>query len=176
MADKNSTDKKNKVKCKECGVEFDIPVKIPHDEAKFCNECMLKELDCGKWTLSDERAFFENLFAGRFNFFLIAFSLFVSAGFANNFTKMKYLVFYFGAFLLFLCWLTLLRALVKFDLIFEILFNQRKHPIFILQKIAKNGGYKPRFNNSRLMGVYIPFVCILFLIVMGILINIGVMN
>jgi hypothetical protein len=137
---------------------------------------LFKKLKCGKWTLSQERVFVENIFIGRFNFFLIAFSLFVSAGFANSFRNMKYLIFYFGAFLLFLCWLTILRVLVKFNLIFKILYKERKHTIFIMDQILKNNGFRPRFKNPRLMGVYIPIVCIAFLITMGLLINFGIMK
>jgi len=159
--------------CNKCGKEIPKLKKLPRNEGIFCNECVIENLDYGKWSLSDEREFFENLFFGRFNSFLLVFSLFVTAGFANSFQQFRYLVFYFGAFLLFLCWLTLLRALVKFELVIQLLFNKEGHILYILQKIAKNGGYKPRFDNSKLMGVYIPILCITFLIAMGVLINIG---
>jgi len=142
---------------------------------RVCSECLMKKINYGEWSLSKEREFFENLFVGRFNFFLLVFSLFVTAGFANSFQQLRYLVFYFGAFLLILCWLTLLRALSKFELVIQLLFNKEDHLLFILQKIAKENGYKQRFVNSKLMGVYIPVFCILFLITMGMLINFGFM-
>jgi hypothetical protein len=123
-----------------------------------------------------EREFFENLFVGRFNFFLVVFSLFVTAGFANSFTRLRGLVFFFGAFLLILCWLTLIRALKKFNLIMSLLFNREDHLFFVLQNFCKNDGYRPRFDNSSLMGVFIPLACILFLIAMGVLVTLGFMK
>ncbi len=63
-------------------------------------ETIISALDVSGWNLSKEREFIENLYVGRFNYFLLVFSLFVTAGFANNYTSLKSLVFYAGAVLL----------------------------------------------------------------------------
>ena len=62
-------------------------------------------------SLSKEREFMENLFVGRFNYFIVVFSLFMTAGFANAITpKNNDLVFYAGALVLFFVWLPLSEA------------------------------------------------------------------
>jgi hypothetical protein len=165
----------NNVECKNCKKKIINSKKTDKNEERFCNECLIDQLNYGNWSLSEEREFFENLYVGRFNYFIIVFSLFVTAGFANSFTKLKYLVFYFGAFLLILCWMPLLRAFRKFNLIITLLLNKRGHTLFILQKILKNGGFKSTLVISRWMGIYIPLICILFLFIMGLLINFGIM-
>ena len=63
---------------------------------------IVESLDIGGWSFSDEREFMENLYVGRFNYFLVIFSLFLTAGFANTFTIYKSVVFYVGGFILFL--------------------------------------------------------------------------
>jgi len=173
---KTERPKKTEPVCLECKKEFAERKEIPRNKERYCNECLTKEINYGDWSLNDEREFYENLYVGRFNFFLLVFSLFVSAGFANSFKELRYLVFYFGAFLLVLCWLTLLRIIRKFNIIMQLLFNRKGEILYILQKMAKNDGYKGRIVISKLMGIYIPIVCILFLITMGLLIQLGIMK
>ncbi len=140
-------------------------------------DMMIKSLDVSDWTLSDEREFMENLYVGRFNYFLVVFSLFITAGFANAFQNYKYIVFYVGAFVLFLVWLLLYRGYKKHDRIMRIIFNDKKdHPAAIIEDIMKIEGYKPKYRVSRLMGVYIPWVCIGFLLFIAILVNFGILT
>ncbi len=140
-------------------------------------EELIKSLETSGWNLSNERDFVENLYIGRFNYFLVVFSLFITAGFANNFNNFKYLVFYFGAFILFLVWLILYRGYKKHDRIMRIIFNDKKdHPASKIEAILKIEGYKPRYKVSRLMGVYIPWICIIFLLTAVILINVNVLK
>jgi hypothetical protein len=135
----------------------------------------LKEkLKGGDWSFSNEREFIENLFVGRFNYFLVVFSLFLTAGFANNFANYKYLVFYFGFIILVGCWIPLFRGFYKHDRIMRLLFNdQTDHPASIIQRIMQKEGYKPFFRVSYWMGVYIPAICILFLLLIGIFVHSG---
>ena len=128
----------------------------------------------GDWSFSNEREFLENLFVGRFNYFLVVFSLFLTAGFANNFTKFKYLVFYFGFIILSTCWITLYRGFKKHDRIMKLMFNDIKdHPASVIEKIMKKEGYKPKCRVSYWMGIYVPVLCILFLLITGISIHMG---
>jgi hypothetical protein len=138
---------------------------------------LIKKLDGGVWSLSDEREFMENLYVGRFNYFLVVFSLFVTAGFANSFTNYKCIVFYFGGLILFMCWMPLIRAYKKFNNIMQILFNEKEdHTLYLLQEIMKKKGFKSRLVISRWMGIYIPILCILFLLSVGVLISVDIIK
>ncbi len=137
---------------------------------------LINSFNTSGWNLSDERAFMENLFVGRFNFFLLVFSLFVTAGFANSFRLYKYIVFYAGAFVLFLVWLSLYRGFRKHDRIMRIIFNEKKsHPAAKLADLMKLECFKPRYRVSYLMGIWIPLVCIGFLVIIAILVHCGIL-
>jgi hypothetical protein len=128
------------------------------------NQSFPKELDYGEWSISKERELSINVFHGRFNYFLIVFSLFVTAGFVNSFEKFKCLVFYSGAILLFLCWRPLYRAMTRVDMLTKSLFGKDGYILYDLQ------GYEKKFI-SGWTGIFIPIVCILFLIAIGVLIQ-----
>jgi hypothetical protein len=138
---------------------------------------IIGSLDAGEWSFSDEREFVENLFVGRFNFFLVVFSLFMTAGFANTFSTFKSLVFYVGALVLFFVWLILYRAYKKHDRIMRIIFGKKtEHPANKLEQILRIEGYKPKYRVSRLMGIYIPCLCISILIMIALAITWGQLN
>lgn len=144
---------------------------------KELKDSIVKSLDVSGWNLSREREFVENLYVGRFNYFLIVFSLFVTAGFVNNYESLKSVVFYAGAVLLFLVWLLLYRAYKKHDRILRLIFrDMEKHPAHQIEKLMQLEGYRPKYRVSKLMGVYIPWVCIGFLVLSGILVNIDVLK
>lgn len=131
-------------------------------------------LDVSGWTFADEREFMENLYVGRFNYFLVVFSLFMTAGFANNFTTHKSIVFYVGSIVLFLFWLLLYRGYKKHDRIMRIIFRQKPdHPANRIEKIMGLEGYEPKYKVSKLMGVYIPWLCILFLLTVAVSVTLG---
>ncbi len=137
-------------------------------------QSIIASMDSTDWTLSQEREFVENLFVGRFNFFLLVFSLVATAGFANTFSTFKWAVFLAGGLLLFLVWLTLFRAYKKHDRILRILFRDKPdHVVNKLERILELEGYKPRYRVSRLMGVRIPWLCIALLVITGIAVAMG---
>lgn len=137
---------------------------------------ILQSFETSDWSLSDERQFAENLFIARFNFFLLLFSLFLTAGFANNFQTHKSIVFYAGGFLLFLVWLTLYRAYQKYDRILRIIFqNKPEHPLYKIEKLMKLEGYRPRYRVSAHMGIVIPWVCLSLLIAFGLATSCGIL-
>jgi len=112
-----------------------------------------------------EREFIENLFVGRYNHFLIVFSLFMTAGFANAVTTHKSLVFYVGAVLLILVWLPLFRGYQKHDQIMRIIFRlKERHPANAIERIMKLDGYDPQYKVSVLIGIVVPWVCIITLL------------
>ena len=164
--------KKCKVCLNECG-----------QENGFCPDCLelINSLDFN--TFNEERKWLEELFVGRFNNFLVVFSLIVTAGFANSFTCWKYLVFYFGAIFLSFCWLPLVRAYNKYDNAVKILLTQKEfkgepNQIKIMQELyekRKKNIFK-KFIISKWLVYYIPVLGITFLIIMGLCINIGVIK
>ena len=124
-----------------------------------------------------EREFLENLYVGRFNYFLVVFSLFVMAGFANNFKSFKSIVFYAGVVLLFMVWLLLYRAYKKHDRMLRMIFYDLKdHPAHKFENLMRLEGYKPKYKASKFMGVYIPWFCIIFLLLSGIFIDTGILK
>lgn len=140
-------------------------------------ESIIKSFKVSGWNLSKEREFMENLYVGRFNYFLVVFSLFAMAGFANNFKSFKSIVFYAGVILLFMVWLLLYRGYKKHDRIMRLIFSDMKdHPAHKLQKLMKIEGYKPKYKVSKLMGIYIPWFCIIFLLLSGVLIDAGILK
>ena len=128
---------------------------------------IVSSVDLGSWNMSDERAFMENLFVSRFNSFLLVFSLFVTAGFANNFTELKSSVFFAGALVLIVVWLSLYRAYVKYDRIIKLLSGMTDHPISQVNRILKCEGTKSNYRASWVMGVVTPILCIVTLLAAG---------
>lgn len=144
------------------------------DTPESTPESIITSMEVNGWTLSHEREFVENLFVGRFNFFLVVFSLFVTAGFANTFTTHKAAVFLAGASVLFLIWLTLYRGFKKHDRILRIIFkNKPEHPAYKIQKIMELEEGKPEYKVSYLMGIYIPWICIGLLLTAAVAIGCG---
>ncbi len=142
-----------------------------HKRKKRIKE-LISNLDTGDWNLSHEREFAENLFVGRFNYFLVVFSLFTTAGFANTLKNMKYLPFYAGAVVLLSFWIPLYRAYLKHDRIIKMIFSHKpKHPTAIVEEIMREEGLVKWFVVSRWMGVYIPMLCVMLLVGAGIAIG-----
>ena len=140
-------------------------------------ESIIKSFEVSGWNLSKEREFIENLFVGRFNYFLVVFSLFVMAGFANNFKSFKSIVFYAGVVLLFMVWLLLYRAYKKHDRMLRLIFSDLKdHPAHKFENLMQLEGYKPKYKASKFMGLYIPWFCIIFLLLSGIIIDAGILK
>lgn len=130
-------------------------------------------VDIGDWNMSDERAFMENLFVSRFNSFLLVFSLFVTAGFANNFAAYKSLVFFAGAGVLVVVWLSLHRAYLKYDRIVKLLLHKRDHPMSQTQRLLELEGFSSGFRASWVMGVGTPALCVALLLAAGFATQLG---
>lgn len=128
---------------------------------------VLGDVEVGDWSMSDEREFMENLFVSRFNSFLLVFSLFVTAGFANNFESLKSLVFFAGAGVLTVVWMSLYRAYYKYDRIIKLLFAKHNHPINQIKRILEAEGIYSWFRASWVMGVGTPGICLALLISAG---------
>lgn len=133
----------------------------------LCNDKKLLNLNKCEWTFSQEREFIENLFVGRFNMFIVVFSLFMNAGFSTQFED-RAVIFYIGAAVLVLFWMTLYRIYKKLDNILNLLHDsESNHPGAILDRILKKKGYSNCYSVAWLMGCVIPWVCIIILLAIG---------
>lgn len=129
------------------------------DELALINGMELKGVSFGQ-----EREFMENIFVGRLNFFLVVYALFMTAGVTANLGSGRFVVFYVGAFILMLFWVSIYRAYGKLDIILRIAFEIAKdHPAYVIEELYKNRGKWVGLSNSKLMAIWIPFVCILTL-------------
>ena len=134
----------------------------------------ISQVKLGEWNMSDERAFMENLFVSRFNSFLVVFSLFVTAGFVNNFTTLRSFVFFAGALILVVVWLSLYRAYVKYDRIIKLLSGMTDHPISQINELLEHEGKNTKsYRASFVMGVVTPALCVAALIIAGCAIELG---
>jgi hypothetical protein len=140
-------------------------------------QTIITSLEVNDWTLSQEREFIENLYVARFNFFIVVFSLFVTAGFANTFTTYKAAVFVAGAVILTMLWLTLYRAYLKLDRILRLLFQEKPdHVTAKIERLMNLEGFRPRYRVSRLMGVYLPLLCIALMVAAAIAVSTGTLR
>ena len=117
------------------------------------------------WDLSQERAFMENLFCQRFNFFILVFSL-VLAGAASANTQLKLVsLLWIGLVLCILVGLTVYRNYVKLNWILEALHGLPSHPVARTEAGIKVLGKKKLFGVNPIIGIVIPSICCLVLLV-----------
>lgn len=114
---------------------------------------------CDRWSMSDERAFMENLLCSRFNFFLVFFALVVAAAVSTSEESHFKIVLTLGAAISVPFALTIARAQAKLDLALEHLFNTEGHPTNVLNEEC--GGISMR----RWIGYWIPLACCVALVV-----------
>jgi len=120
------------------------------------------------WDMSQERAFTENLFCQRFNFFLVVFSL-VAAGAAAANTQAKLVsILWIGFVICFLLALTIYRNYIKLDWIHRELHKVGKHPIHVVGEGIKPLGACALFRVNWIIGVLIPVLSCIVLLLGGI--------
>ena len=146
----------------------------------FCDDCLGYIEKLNRAEFYNEREYLEKLFIARFSNFLLVFSLIVTAGFANSFANWRWAVFFFGIILLFMCWLTIERAYYKYDNAIRIIltydFDGNSTPYYMQKLLKRRTGFGifGKLTISRWMVYYVPLVCGLFLLMIGILILTGV--
>jgi hypothetical protein len=117
------------------------------------------------WDLSQERAFMENLFCQRFNFFIVIFSL-VIAGAASANTQIKLAsMLWIGLVLCVLVASTIYRNYVKLIWILRALHAIADHPVARTEAGIKSLGSKRLFGVNSIIGIVIPVLCCLVLLV-----------
>ncbi len=124
------------------------------------------------WTFYSEREFVENLFSNRFNYLLIAYSLFVTAFAAINGKSNKLIILGLGLFVTILISLTIYRAYIKLIINLKILHHLNdKHVFPMIGKETKAKGALALWNVNPIIGIIIPCVLIFSFIIAIILIS-----
>jgi hypothetical protein len=134
-------------------------------------DSLVAELELNYCGFNKKQEFVENLFVGRFNFFLVVYSLFLTAGFASRLDGYRCLVFVLGLIILSSCWVPLFRSFIKHDRYMRLMFNIKILPAAIVEEIMRIEEYKKAksFKVSYWMGIYIPGLCVLSLLIIVIL-------
>jgi hypothetical protein len=132
------------------------------DELRNANA---KQRELYDWDFSTEREFMENLFCTRFNFLLVAYSLFVTAAAAAAQHRALFIAVSFaGAAVCFMVWLTIMRAYAKLDVIFKVLYRAfPDHPIAMIDKETANSSKRP-FRVNPIIAYWLPAFTVLSLI------------
>ena len=129
-------------------------------------------IDAGNWNLSDEREFMENLLCQRFNFFIVMFSLFLTAAFTAQSRIACTAILGVGAVVSLLVALTVYRAYIKHRWIMKHIYNHHKcHPTTrvndgvdkyrLFGKVTdKNDRAWRCFTVNWLIGIFVPVLCV----------------
>ena len=135
-------------------------------DEKVIEETIKVQKELG-WDYYNEREFVENLFCQRFNYFLIIYSLFITASASVKNEKSLIIVLSLGIIMTIAVWLTLYRAFIKLIVNLKILHQIPKdgHVFQIISKEIKSYHWLKRlWGVNDLIGIYIPLFCILTLI------------
>ena len=113
------------------------------------------------WTMSNERAFIENLLCSRFNFFLVFFSLVVGGALTTDNPDHVKIVLSAGALISVLFAGTIARSQQKLNIILnDHLLQKEGHPVKTVNDACEGKGISMR----NWIGYGIPLICCLILI------------
>lgn len=116
------------------------------------------------WGMYKEREFIENLFCQRFNYFILAYTIFVMAT-ANIASGIGVrIILISGIVTLFFLWLTLCRAYIKLFAILKILRQEDGGILRTVDKIVDDcPPIVKLFSGLSIMAYALPFICIVSL-------------
>lgn len=110
------------------------------------------------WSFYDERQFLENLFVQRLNYLIVAYSLFITA-FASIDGKLnKLIILFLGLLITSSVSLTIFRAYLKLDIVFQILHKLPKHHVFRVIQTELDKKNFSLFNVNPILGWVIPIL------------------
>jgi hypothetical protein len=134
-----------------------------------------QQLSNDSWDLSQERAFIENLFCQRFNFFIVIFSLVVAGAAAANTQPKLIIILWIGFVLCILLSLAIYRIYVKLIEILRSLHSIEGHPVAQSGVAVKDLGFRGLFGVNAIIGIIIPVICCLALFIGGLFSSIGML-
>lgn len=128
------------------------------------------------WDIYQERAFIENLFCQRFNYFILAYSLILTAAMMVSVNQdfVRSIILGTGIIFLMLIWLTLCRAYIKMIIIIKMLYSlpAEYNILSIIDKEVRTYKRIIRITKiNQVIAYIIPLICILSLIVILIFYN-----
>ncbi len=135
----------------------------------------LKEID---WNLFSERDFVENIVSQRFNYFIVVFSLFITASATVSKVESLILILSLGILILTAIWLTIYISSRWLDIVFRILHNlpQENHLFKTITVELDSRRWikkKYRCGVNNMLGIYIPMFCCFILIIGLLLVSTG---
>lgn len=130
---------------------------------------LFESVNLGNWSMSEEREFMEKLLCQRFNFFLLTFSLILTAAFTTSSGNDRTLILLAGDILAILIGFTILRAHIKHHFIMTGLYSRKEHPAAIVNNAINKMGPDSLFTVSRMIGIWIPSACVLILFLFTVL-------
>ena len=129
------------------------------------------------WSYFSEREFVENLVSQRFNYFIVVFSLFITASATVKDVKSLIIILCLGIITLSVIGFTIYRTHVWLDIVFKILHNlpEKNHLFKIIREEQEESKWIKRHHGSvnKMIGIYIPLFCCLSLIIGLILVLTG---
>lgn len=128
------------------------------------------------WDLSQEREFTENLFCQRFNFLLVAYSLFVTAAASTSNQRMLVVVCLAGGFVCLLVSLTIWRGYIKMIVTLRMLYRLEDHPLTMADKETRALGWRGLFRVNPILGFVVPGLCTISLLAAGIAAALGALG
>jgi hypothetical protein len=117
------------------------------------------------WDMSQERAFIENLFCQRFNFFIVIFSLVIAGAASANTQEKLSAILWIGFILCFFVALTIYRIYVKLIWILKSLHKLKEHPVGASSAGIKELRMPKLFGVNWIIGWFIPALCCVILLI-----------
>jgi hypothetical protein len=125
------------------------------------------------WTFNNEREFTETTLQNRFNFLLLAYSLFINTYFMVDTERDKLTILFIGLIIMFWLWIGILRAYTRFRILLQILLSLNdKDVVPIVWERRKEEGIFQSIPPSAIIGTIIPIIMLLSFII-GIIFNLS---
>jgi hypothetical protein len=128
------------------------------------------------WTFFNEREHTETILHSRFNFLLLAYSLFINAYFwvkdNNDYINDRLTILIIGLIIVFLLSIGIYKAYTRLMILFDILYNLNEYDIFpFVYNEYKKTTLNRIFPRNAIIGYIVPIIMILSLVI-GIIYNI----
>lgn len=137
----------------------DIQIDIPKDKIQ---ESFYNQKKESGWTFFSERAFIEELFCTRFNYFIATVSLLSAAITQIKSIHILFYVVLVSLIIIILMALNIYRAYVKLIILLKILYQLDDFNAHnIVDKEVKQTENKLSFSTNSLIGFIIPTICVL---------------
>jgi len=129
-----------------------------------------------KWSLSQERAFQEDIMYRGFHFFILFFSLVIGGTLSARSQQHLSILLTIGCLVSFAMFMPIYRARVKLLLILQILHRVEQHPVARIGKLMQQRGGWTTYSVVHLIGLWLPLICCLMIVFATVLAYAGVLR